>query len=155
MNDSIYENEILFILDSAFKKRKNNAWAYSNNIERNLGCASVMNYFRGNCSRDEDLVYAYFISGKTRGVVVSDENVYFPDRDIKGCNINWIASNPTGKGIGSKMIYSFIESVEKKNQMFITLTVQENNPAINLYKRFGFEKFFENKDKITLVKFLN
>ena len=47
-----------------------------------------------------------------------------------------------GKGVGTALLRELIILSKEKFQLeFIHLEVYEGNPAINLYKRFGFEQY--------------
>lgn len=51
------------------------------------------------------------------------------------------------KGIGQKMIQKLLKMVEKKDFRRITLDVRmSNQPAINLYEKFGFQKVGQRKN---------
>lgn len=52
-----------------------------------------------------------------------------------------------GKGVAKSLMEKLIEMAEEKNLAFVTLEVRESNlAAINLYKKFGFEKEGERKN---------
>jgi len=56
-----------------------------------------------------------------------------------------------GRGVGTKLIRHMLDAVGK-NYQAISLSVIRENPAVRLYRRFGFESIMETKDSITMVK---
>lgn len=66
-------------------------------------------------------------------------------------------------GVGSKLLEGLINRAKKESSVLITLEVNtENLPAINLYKKYGFEilgvrkKYYDNKfDAYIMTKYFN
>lgn len=66
-------------------------------------------------------------------------------------------------GVGSKLLESLINRAKEEASVLITLEVNtENLPAINLYKKYGFEilgvrkKYYDNKfDAYIMTKYFN
>ncbi|MFD2444610.1 GNAT family N-acetyltransferase [Bacillus sp. CGMCC 1.16607] len=51
-----------------------------------------------------------------------------------------VLSNYRGKGVGTLLLESLIKEAKLKGITAISLSVDPNNPALNLYTRFGFKK---------------
>lgn len=65
------------------------------------------------------------------------------------------------EGIGSKLLNEIFEIAKQQKAQSITLEVNENNqPAIKLYQKFGFEqvglrkKYYHNKDNAIIMSLL-
>jgi len=104
----------------------------------------------GNTSNPYLKIKGYYINNKIVGVLVY-EDIY--DR----LEVDYIVvdSQYRGKGIAKKLLESII-NLNKKN---ITLEVREDNiPAINLYKKMGFEivskreKYYGNIDGLLMIR---
>ena len=104
----------------------------------------------GNTSNPYLKIKGYYINNKIVGVLVY-EDIY--DR----LEVDYIVvdSQYRGKKIAKKLLESII-NLNKKN---ITLEVREDNiPAINLYKKMGFEivskreKYYGNIDGLLMIR---
>ena len=104
----------------------------------------------GNTSNPYLKIKGYYINNKIVGVLVY-EDIY--DR----LEVDYIVvdSQYRGKGIAKKLLESIID-LNKEN---ITLEVREDNiPAINLYKKMGFEivskreKYYGNIDGLLMIR---
>jgi ribosomal protein S18 acetylase RimI-like enzyme len=56
-----------------------------------------------------------------------------------------------GKGLGSFMLETLIDKIKGKYKA-LSLSVNEANPAVNLYKRFGFKVVKRSGSSITMKK---
>ena len=116
-------------------------------------CENLLKEFKqnvGNMSNPYLKIKGYYINNKIVGVLVY-EDIY--DR----LEVDYIVvdSQYRGKGIAKKLLESII-NLNKKN---ITLEVREDNiPAINLYKKMGFEivskreKYYGNIDGLLMIR---
>lgn len=59
-----------------------------------------------------------------------------------------------GNGIGTQLLKDLIQTLKENGFNAISLSVDERNPALRLYKRFGFEiiKIAEDKSPTMLLK---
>ena len=97
--------------------------------------------------------------------------IVYDDKNIKGLmyfeeiyervDIDYIivSNNYRRQGIGSKLLEYLIDYCKKKNISNITLEVNENNiPAINLYKKYGFEivatrkNYYQENDGLLMIR---
>lgn len=60
-----------------------------------------------------------------------------------------------GRGIGSTLLKHLLQVVKGASFQAISLSVQKINPAVSLYKRFGFETVKENADDLIMLCRLN
>lgn len=59
------------------------------------------------------------------------------------------------KGIGKKLLLEFLEYLKNENYSKVSLSVQKDNYALNLYQHVGFKIIKENKDDYIMVKSFN
>ena len=84
------------------------------------------------------------------GIWKSVDDVHITDIVVKKTNRK--------SGIGSKLLEKLIQTAKKENFKAITLEVNEHNqPAINLYLKYGFKnvgfrkKYYNNKDNAIIM----
>ncbi|WP_207421667.1 GNAT family N-acetyltransferase [Desertivirga brevis] len=81
---------------------------------------------------------AIFLLAEERAVVVGFAS-FTPNSSAYKIHKLYIHTSQQGKGVGSKLL-NFIEAHAKENNAsFLDLNVNRNNPALNFYKRIGFE----------------
>lgn len=51
------------------------------------------------------------------------------------------------KGIGTSLLKNFLTFLRKKNYTQISLSVQKNNYAVNMYKKLGFKIVSQNQSE--------
>ena len=56
-----------------------------------------------------------------------------------------------GRGIGTELLKTLLEQAKMKGIKTISLSVDPMNPAINLYKRFGFKEIGMEGTSITMI----
>jgi len=56
-----------------------------------------------------------------------------------------------GRGIGTELLKTLLNEVKTKGIKSISLSVDPNNPAMNLYKRFGFKEVGIEGTSITML----
>jgi len=59
-----------------------------------------------------------------------------------------------GKGIGSKLMHKLFDLLRERGYRKTSLSVQKNNPAVNFYKRLGYEITGERLDHVNQEDFL-
>lgn len=62
-----------------------------------------------------------------------------------------ILSEYRGKGIGTELMRTTLEQARVMGVPAISLSVDPNNPAIHLYKRFGFEEVGIEGTSVTML----
>ncbi len=60
-----------------------------------------------------------------------------------------------GQGIGNSMISRLIERLRAKGFKQVSLSVDQRNRALNLYKRCGFDAFSEERNALTMLKLID
>ncbi|MFK7907632.1 MAG: GNAT family N-acetyltransferase, partial [Chitinophagales bacterium] len=63
-----------------------------------------------------------------------------------------VKSGFRGKGIGTKLIERISEEYQRLGYSALSLSVDQLNPAKNLYERMGFNFFEENGTGVTMKK---
>lgn len=58
------------------------------------------------------------------------------------------------KGIGTTLLKNFLDFLRQKNYTQISLSVQKNNYAINMYKKAGFKIVSEDQSECIMTLFL-
>jgi len=86
------------------------------------------------------------LTGEDKGYGYVDENT--PELSIA------VLPEYRNKGIGSKLLEKITEEAKIKFKA-VCLSVTKNNPARNLYKRFGFIEIDEIDNSITMIKRLD
>ena len=116
-------------------------------------CENLLKEFKqnvGNMSNPYIKINGYYVDDNVVGVLVY-EDIY------NRLEVDYIVvdSQYRRKGIGEKLLISIID-LNKEN---ITLEVREDNiPAINLYKKMGFEivskreKYYGNIDGLLMIR---
>ncbi len=90
----------------------------------------------------EDLLNSnsYFLTAKNGNTILGFGGITIVLDEVTLNNIV-VKKDYRGLGISNKLLESLIEIAIKKNSSFITLEVNENNNiAIHLYEKYGFEK---------------
>lgn len=81
------------------------------------------------------------IVGYVNGFIVENSSVYYRE-PVAYLDCLCVDKTIRKQGIGKKLIDEFTSIVNKKGAKYIKLNAFENNiPAINLYKREGFEEY--------------
>ena len=79
---------------------------------------------------------------------------YFNDYTLRNAHITSVSviRSYTGKGVAGRLLKNCIDYAREKSFKNIYLEVsRSNHPAINLYKKMGFD-VYEDKDVMTLMK---
>lgn len=59
------------------------------------------------------------------------------------------------QGIGSELMRKMLKSLKDKGYKRVSLSVQKENYAVNMYKKLGFETVKECSDEYIMIKILN
>ena len=87
------------------------------------------------------------IVGYVRGFIIENKDPFFNSIKIGYLNALVVLKKYNGKGIGS-LLYKEIENYFKKNKCKqIHLEVFENNPAITIYKKWGYKSYIKKMVK--------
>jgi ribosomal protein S18 acetylase RimI-like enzyme len=62
-----------------------------------------------------------------------------------------VRSEYRGRGIGTELLKTLLEQAKMKGIYKLSLSVDPNNPAMNLYKRFGFKEIGKEGTSITMI----
>lgn len=60
-----------------------------------------------------------------------------------------------GRGIGTELLDSLLELLQKKGYLRASLSVQKENPALHLYQRIGFQIVEEKKTEYLMLRDLS
>ena len=88
-------------------------------------------------------VWIRLLTGKNRGYGYVDDTI--PELSIA------VMPEYRGRGVGSKLLAALLKEAGKKWRS-VSLSVTATNPAVRLYRRFGFESVFTVGDSLTMVK---
>jgi GNAT superfamily N-acetyltransferase len=61
-----------------------------------------------------------------------------------------VVPNRRGKGTGSELLRALLDDARGRGFDAISLSVEKDSPAVELYRRYGFEQVAENGDAITM-----
>jgi len=86
-----------------------------------------------------------------RRFVASEKGYGFIDEQTPEISMA-VKSGFRGKGIGTKLIERISEEYQRLGYSVLSLSVDELNPAKNLYERMGFFFFEENGTAVTMKK---
>ncbi|MCB5081927.1 GNAT family N-acetyltransferase [Streptococcus mutans] len=56
-----------------------------------------------------------------------------------------------GQGIGTELLKTFLEHLRKKGYHKVSLSVQKENDAVNMYQKAGFQTIIENETDFIMV----
>ena len=56
-----------------------------------------------------------------------------------------------GQGIGTELLKTFLEHLRKKGYQKVSLSVQKENYAVNMYQKAGFQTIIENETDFIMV----
>ena len=85
----------------------------------------------------------------SNGIIFTTPNKYIdglPQISLNGIFLNNLCVNPEmrNKGLGTKLVSTIINKAKKSGKDHIILQVKKNNiPAIKIYEKLGFTKYFE------------
>lgn len=81
------------------------------------------------------------IVGYANGYIVENSDIYYKE-PVAYLDCLCVDKNFRKQGIGKKLIDKFSNIVERKGAKYIKLNAFKNNtPAVNLYKKEGFEEY--------------
>ena len=61
-----------------------------------------------------------------------------------------VVPNRRGKGTGSELLRALLDDARRRGYKAISLSVERESPAVELYRRYGFEQVRENGESITM-----
>lgn len=74
-----------------------------------------------------------------RKFVREDAELGFLDTDTPVLVNAWVAAHLRGQGIGTAMLQALLEVCDGKGHAAVSLATDQDNPAVRLYWRLGFE----------------
>ena len=81
------------------------------------------------------------IIGYVNGYIVENSDIYYRD-PVAYLDCLCVDKDSRKQGIGKKLIDEFSDIVNKKGAKYVKLNAFKNNtPAVNLYKKEGFEEY--------------
>lgn len=57
-----------------------------------------------------------------------------------------------GRGIGTSLLLSLLSRLQKDGLRALSLSVQKDNPAVNLYRKAGFQVLREDEEELVMMR---